>query len=471
MSPDRSTGSGEHCSAIDVQRSLSSLIPHLAPYWARPLRAYASTVYEAEPFHSESSVRDHAMDLLRKSVENAARRSGFGDEEAQRAGRELVASPVLQTGPHCLLLFEPDAFYTHLFSLLGLQAQKREWHITYFVSTTTFKETAKKGAGWLRLEDTPLNLFGLPRSRMDGCSIGCLNGPYRFALSNAKGEAAPNASAARLLAELPSDTFPSAAEAIKTANQVLWHRRFSTQVKLLQLDDFDIADLIADHLEEAGSWMSAHFIGDGAVAESILNAIDRLNAGPWVGWIRRTTDLFWRVEKDRVVPLRLQDSILRASGSSNFELKFNPNELAAALRQRAILPSLFVAFLVTSILPGVRVLGGCRQTVYFPLMRYLTSIGVERSGDLSLLKALEEDDRPGLWGHRVLKPDNSDPFQEIERAGGVSPLLSKYADSSLAQSSGDFASFTKDPIWAELSGHIAAGTITRTSNEWEWSGS
>src|SRR5690606_17912528 len=143
-------------------------------------------------------------------------------------------------------------------SLLGLQAQNREWHITYFVSTTTFKETAKKGAGWLHVEGTPLNLFGLPRSRMDGRSIGCLNGPYRFALSNSKGEAAPNASAARLLAELPSDTFSSAAEAIKRANQILWQRRFPTQVKLLQLDDFDIADLIADNLEEAGSWMSAH---------------------------------------------------------------------------------------------------------------------------------------------------------------------------------------------------------------------
>ncbi|HTO33163.1 MAG TPA: hypothetical protein VL202_18605 [Pararhizobium sp.] len=380
-----------------------------------------------------------------------------------------MASPVLQTGPHCLLLFEPDAFYTHLFSLLGLQAQNREWHITYFVSTTTFKETAKKGAGWLRVEGTPLNLFGLPRSRMDGCSIGCANGPYRFALSNSKGEAAPNASAARLLAELPSDTFPSAAEAIKIANQVLWRRSFPSQVKLLQLDDFDIADLVADHLEEPGSWMSAHFVGDGSVADGILRVIDRLNAGPWAGWIRRTTDLFWRVEKDKVVPLRLEDCALKTNGSSNFELKFRPDDLAAALRQRAILPSLFTVFLVTSILPGVRVLGGCRQTVYFPLMRYLVSTGIERSGDFDLLKALKGDKRPSLWGHRVLKPENSDPFQEIERAGGVSPLLSKYADSSLAQSSGDLASFTKDQIWTELSGHIAAGTITRASSEWRWS--
>ncbi len=129
-----------------------------------------------------------------------------------------------------------------------------------------------------------------------------------------------------------------------------------------------------------------------------------------------------------------------------------------------------MAFLVTSILPGVRVLGGCRQTVYFPLMRYLASIGIERSGDLSLLKALREDDRPGLWGHRVLRPSGGYPFQELERARGVLPLLASYAEMPLVQASGDLANFTADPIWAELSGYIAASAITRASDEWRWSG-
>ncbi len=286
----------EHSSAADVRRSLSYLMPHLAPYWARPLRAYASTVYDVKHHQSGSATRDHAIDLLRNCIERAARGSGYDDEEARSAGLEIFASPVLQTGPHCLLVVEPDAFYTHLFSLLGLMAHGRQWHFTYFVSTSAFKEKAKKGPGWLQLEGEPLNLFGLPRSRMDG-SIGCSNGPYRFALSNSRGEAAPNASAARLFEELPSVAFPTAAEAIRMANYALWRREFPTSVKLLQLDDFDVADLIADHLSDEGSWISAHMIGDGAIAESILSEIDRLNAGPWGGWVRRTTDFFWRLEK------------------------------------------------------------------------------------------------------------------------------------------------------------------------------
>ncbi|CCF00986.1 conserved hypothetical protein (plasmid) [Sinorhizobium fredii HH103] len=460
----------ELCNSADVRCALSTLMPHLAQYWRRPLQDYASVAYNVEKFRSDCPVRRHALELLCGSVERAARRSGCGIEEARSASLQLMASPVLQTGPHCLLLIEPDAFYTHLFSLLGLNAHRRAWYITYHSSTVSFVEKAKKGPGWLWLEGEPLNLFGLPRSRMDAFSICGLNGPYRFALSNAKGDPAPNASAAHLLADLPSGEFSSAADAIRAANQTLWRHKLPSPIKLLQLDDFDIADLVADHLDDAGSWMSARFIGDGKVAESILDAMDRLNIGPWRGWVRRTTDLFWRMEKGRIIPLRLKDSALRASGPANFEVRFRPDSIAAALRQRAIVPSLYTVFLVTSILPGVRALGGCRQTIYYPLMRYLTAIGLERSGDSDLLTELRGDDRPGIWGHRVLRPAGGYPFQEIELFGTAATSLSRYAEMPLVQSSGDLSSFTRDPMWADLSEHIAGGVITSGSFEWQWSG-
>lgn len=469
MSTELTADSQEYCSAADVRSALSYLLPDLAPFWDQPLGAYASAIYDAEPFHSSNAARVNAMNLLRVCVERAARKSGYTDEEAQSAGAELVGAPVMQTGPHALLLVEPDAFYTYLFSLLGLAAHGRRWQINYSVSTSAFKESAKKGPGWLRLEGEVLNVFGLPRRRLIDSSIACLNGPYRFALSNSKHVSAPNASAARLLAELPNITFPCAAEAIKMGNQSLWRGMFAAPAKLLQLDDFDMADLIADHLDDARSWLSSNVIGNRGGALSVLDAIDRLNGGPWRGWVSRTTDLFWRLEEHKVLPMHLEGNVLRTSRSPAFEVGFSPECLAAALRQRTILPGMFIAYLVVSILPGVRVLGGCRQTVYLPLMRYLTSIGAEQAGDLDLLVALKEDQRPSVWGHRVLRPAAGDPFRELDEAGGVSPLLTRYADVSLVQASGNLASFTTDPIWAHLSRHIAAGTITRSSDEWKWS--
>jgi len=344
----------KHCSPDDVRKTMSALMPDLARYWQRPLHAYASVVYDVDPFRSDCPERVCAMQRLAACIERVAIRAGFTAQEAKDASSQILASPVLQTGPHCLLVIEPDAFYTHLFSLLGLKAQGRKWHIQYGVSTTSYIESGKKGPGWLELQGVAHNLFGLPRRRMDGRSICCPNGPHSFRLTDLTDSMAPKASAARLRRYLPLDDFPSAAEAIKAGNQALWKSRFATPVRLLQLDDFDVADLIADHLEDPQSWLSAHFITDGATAKAISNAIDDLNAGPWRGWIRRTTDFFWRIKAGRVVPLHFQDGALRSDGPSNFQISFEPSSLVEALRAREILPNLFMVFLVLSILPGTR---------------------------------------------------------------------------------------------------------------------
>lgn len=470
MTSDDDTPSIEYCSATDVRRSLSSLLPNLVPYWTRRLGDYAGFVYGIEAFRSENEVRLHAMDRLRHCIERAALKSGFNTEQAISVGADLVAAPVMQTGPHALLLLEPDAFYTHLFSLLGLLAHGRRWHITYSVSTSAFRESAKKGPGWLPLNGEALNVFGLPRKRLVGTSIACENGPYRYALSNSQGEIAPSASARRLLDKLPKAEFRTGAEAIKMGNQALWKELFAVPVNLLQLDDFDMADLIADHLEDPSSWLSAHFVGGRGSALTVLQEIDRLNAGPWEGWIRRTTDLFWGVAKDRVFPLYLNDGVLRSARSPGLEVSFTPECLAQALRDRTILPGMFMSYLATAILPGVRVLGGCRQTVYLPLMRHLAAVGFDVAGDRDFRLTLKDDERPGVWGHRVLKPVDGQPFQEIEAAAGILPLLTKSADLTLEDASGNLSSFTRDPIWAEMSASIASGSITPKSREWQWSG-
>jgi hypothetical protein len=147
---------------------------------------------------------------------------------------------------------------------------------------------------------------------------------------------------------------------------------------------------------------------------------------------------------------------------------FDPQCIASALRQRKLVPNLFVTFLVMSIMPGVRVLGGCRQTIYYPLMRYLVATALEAIGDRDLLDALRADERPGMWGHRVLRPKNGSPFKEIEENGVALDVAAKYGSRSLADTAGDLVSFTSDPIWAELSAHIGSQAIHRASAEWQW---
>lgn len=158
--------------------------------------------------------------------------------------------------------------------------------------------------------------------------------------------------------------------------------------------------------------------------------------------------------------MQLCDGALGAKTPSRLKVSFRPDQIAGALRQRTIVPSLYTAFLVLSILPGVRVLGGCRQVIYYPLMRHLTALGLQHSDHRSLLETLMEDKQSGWWGHRVLKPDGGYPFQEMENSRQITAVQSSYGEMQLMQSCGDLASFTTDPVWAELSKNITSGTIT-----------
>jgi hypothetical protein len=460
---------GQHIAADEVSATMSTLMPFLGPYWSRPLRDYAAAVYDCSAFTSKQPDRVFAMERLRETIRRAALRAGYGSLQADAAARQMLQAPVLQTGPHCLLLPEPDAFYTHLFSLLGLDGHPRDWHFTYFGSTMSFKEAAKKGPGWLSVDGTPLNVFGLSRARMDGSSICCVNGPYRFALTDATRKSAQTDAARRLLSELPLSPFPTAAEAIKAGNYSLWPSRISSSVNLLQLDDFDVADLIADHLDHDGSFLAEVFVRDGG-ANYLIEEIDRLNAGPWSGWIRRTTDYFWHVGPEHVVPLRLEGGRLRSAGGTGWAAEFEPAALAEALRQRRLLPNLFTAFLVLSILPGVRALGGCRQVVYLPLMRYLTALLTTRSGNRSFPDEMGRDAFPSVWGHRVLRGGGNHAFGDGETIAGVEDECRRYGEMPLGETSGDLASFTRDALWDELSRRVGSGTAGTCSLEWKWSG-
>lgn len=467
MSNGRSSAICDPVAAGEVRWSLSCLMPDLVRFWALPLKDYAYAVYNVGA-RGRSPVRDDAMSRFQKFIERIALRSGATPDDAEQASRQIAVSPIMQTGPHCHLLIEPDTFYTHLFSALGLTAHAHRWHICYSSSTVKFIEKSKKGPGWLALDGEVVNVFGLSRSRMDPYSICGFNGPYRLTLAGSDGSEPANVAAARLRAILPDRVFPSAAEAIKAANQVLWRRSFPLSLGLLQFDDIDVADLVAEHLEDPTSWLSSRFASDGLFAERILRAIDRLNIGPWRGWVRQTTDFFWGLENGRIFPLHLHDGVLSGGTRSACRVNFDPENIAASLRQRKLVPNLLMTFLVTSILPGVRVLGGCRQIVYYPLMRYLVASALDSSDDRELLDALRADERPGLWGHRVLRPKDSSPFVEIEESEKALEVVARYGARSLEESAGDLASFTNDPIWAGLSARIWAQAIHTASAEWRW---
>lgn len=466
MPKDQASFDREYATAGEVRRALSVLMPTLSRFWELPLQDYAHAVYD-KVVRGTCSTREDALLRLRKMVWRTALKAGNSRYDADQVSCQLEDLPVIQTGPHCHLLIEPDTFYTHLFSALGLTAHARRWHICYSSSTVKFIEKSKKGPGWIWLSDEAVNVFGLTRSRMDPYSICGLNGPYRLSFVSKRG-GEESADVARLKSILPDEAFSSAADAIKAANQVLWRRSFPPSLDLLQFDDIDVADLVADHLEDPTSWLSSHLMSGTPFVETILRELNKLNFGPWSGWIRQTTDFFWGLEEGRLLPLHFSQGILSAGSSRAFDVQFNPTSIAIALRQRKLVPNLLINFLVTSILPGVRFLGGCRQAVYYPLMRHLVAMALESSREWQLIGAMAVDESPGMWGHRVLCPPDSYPLLEIADKGEAMQLAAKFATSSLRDNTGEMSSFTGDPIWRELSASLKDGRIHPGSPEWHW---
>lgn len=453
-----------------VLGSLATLYPWTLSYYSRPIRDYAFRLFEAPALKAEPEIRRRALSKLLEAIRKAGTRSGLSADKVGQICREFEQRRVLQTGPHLFLLTEPEAYYTHIFSLLGLSSHGCSTYVSYAVSTVSLVEKTRKGPGWLTLDGKPINVFGLSRSRMIGYSLLTGPGSYRFDLM--PGQPSADGEALTLLRSLlPERHFERPAHAIKAGNIELWPKLFGDRFAFLQIDDEDIADLVADHISDRDSWLRLWLLEDPRLASNILAEIDRLAAGPWSGWLARGTDFFWFYENGRRLPLRLEAGHLVHSTTGMKVARFAAPEILHRLANRTLIPNLLLMFLVVSILPGVRALGGSHQPVYHPLMRYVVSRALEAAGlDADLRYALGTDDVPGAWGHRVIERDD-DPFELLRRGriGETSDIIERFGDMPFAEASGAMSSFVTDLSWTELCVRLKEQAIAPTDAEWAFS--
>ncbi|WP_214476775.1 hypothetical protein [Mesorhizobium sp. dw_380] len=450
-----------------VLESLAALYPWTRSFHCHPVRDYASRLFEAPAQKAEPEIRSRALAKLLDTIRNAGTRNGLPINAVSQICRDLEQRRVLQTGPHLFLLMEPEAYYTHIFSLLGLSAHGCSSYVSYAVSTVSLVEKPRKGPGWITLDGKPVNVFGLSGSRMIRYSLLTGPGSYRFELVPTE----PNADEAALVMLrrlLPKTQFERPAHAIKAANLMLWPKLFGQSFAFLQIDDEDIADLVADHLSDEDSWLRARLLEDPNFASNILAGLDKLAAGPWSGWLTRGTDFFWFYENGKRLPLRLIAGELVHPATGIKVAPFTAPDVLERLANRSLIPNLLLMLLVLSILPGVRALGGSYQPLYYPLMRYVICQALEAADvDEDLRQALAADDVPGAWGHRVIECDD-DPFRLFldGKAGGTSSLIDRFGNIPFAQACGSMSSFVRDPSWQELHNRLRKGVIASTDEEW-----
>ena len=450
-----------------VLRALAVLYPWMQPFFSRPVRDYACRLFDPPVSKALPDCRVVAFNKLLHVIRKAAIRNRLPDETVAQICRDFENRRVLQTGPHLLLILEPEACYTHAFSLLGLAAHGCSTYVSYAVSTVSLVESSRKGPGWLTVDGKAVNIFGLSRSRMIGYGLLTALGPYRFELVPVEPEASSEA-LAQLRDLIPPTQFEKPARAIKAANIALWPKMFGNNCAFLQIDDEDVADLVVDHLSDETSWLHRRLLGNPKVASGILEGIDHLAAGPWAGWLARGTDFFWFYENGKRMPLRLsgEDLVHHAGGAA--VVRFTASEIIGGLLNRSLIPNMVLAFLVLAILPGVRVLGGSRQPIYYPLIRYVVSRASEAAGiDADLQHSLATDDVPGAWGHRVIER-NEELFDLFKAAGttSIGAILERLGNIALTEACGGMSGFVRDLSWRDLWRRLEAEKLAAADPQW-----
>jgi len=444
--------------------ALSTLFPWIERFRQRPVRDYAATLYDAEP-KVQCASRDHARQMIGTWLRQKARQKGFGDIDAECLRNEVLKHPVLQTGPHLHLAIDPDAFFTHLFSLMGLRAHGRRAYVSYNCSTVKLAQPGRRGPGWLKIQGEPINLFGISASKMTDVTLLARDRTYGFKLTTNERTPDLTHAVAGLKRMLPKSEFPSAALAIKCANDALWPSFFGSEINFLQLDDDDVSDLLVAHLDDPQSWVRSRFLNDPQLPAIMLKAIDRLASSPWSHWLRNTTHFFWGVNEHRLVPLTLEGRTLKSEQRQCESVPFNPDGLQRALLKRQIVPNLLLVFMLIAILPGIRILGGSRQSVYYPLMRYaFCSALVDHDEDDDLLRSVSHDKRASAWGHRVIC-DQTEPLA-LRLTGNIDRLLYHFGSLSLEEACGDLTDFRHDKLWSDLQAALVSGVATTKRSPW-----
>lgn len=452
-----------------IFRTMATLYPWLADYVERPLQDYAERLFRPVEKAECSAIRADALDKFLECLERSALKAGYSRGAAAEIRADFAAHRVLQAGPHLMLSLDPEAYFTHAFSLLGLGTHERTAYVSYAVSTVKLEERARKGPGWLTIEGKPTSIFSLSRNQMIPYSLLARFDDLHFGTEKwSTPGTLPMGDEIRTL--LPSGTFARPSHALKAANLALWPKVFGSHFSFLQIDDEDVADLCIQHLTDENSWLRNVFIADGRLATSVLMEIDALSTSPWAGLLMRSTDFFWYYHADKRLPVRLVQQHLLNALTGEKVVRFGADEIAQALAKRILIPNLFIMFLVTAILPGIRVLGGSRHPLYYPLMRYVLCRALRKTKeDESLEHELASDDLPCAWGHRVIeRPELALADLLNGDHAWLQAIFSRHE--SLEVASGAMSGFRSDPRWIELTRQIATHQIAISDGQWAYSG-
>jgi hypothetical protein len=332
----------------------------------------------------------------------------LGPDRQRAVVRQFESAPVIQSGAHCQLLLDRYSFFSNLLFYMGARECNRRHLVTFQSTTNTLESSPGKGPGWLTAAGRRLNVFGLSRRVLQKTSVMRLAGPLSFALlASGPLEPATESYLRTLRQRFEGQPFPSAREAFAAMNASLWSDwGAANDTGHVWLDEDFATRVLIRHLKRGGLLASLLSSPRGR-AGLALRANDI--TPDYRAFVPQGTEIFWDLTRSRIRAMRLQGSDLR--GEDGATLSLQAEALIGRLQRGECVPSLFLQFLVLSILPRVRVTGGLRQCVYYTVFQQqilrLATL-VDPSSDLVKDLSLNTLNH---WGMRVIE----EQWQPIDR--------------------------------------------------------
>jgi hypothetical protein len=429
---------------LDIARALCVGAFKLIDQLANPsLDDYAALIHNAKTKKSLGVIASETRDILVECLSHTFSQS-WGIQRTDRFLQTFLINPVIQAGPHHRLAFDDDFSSTLAFSLRGCELIGEDSQIFFNCSTVTLEEHSHRGPAWLRFDNFPYRIFDIPRRRLSKKSIGEYRSPVGLS-SDIQAWMATYIPDFYVEDRLAKQRV-TASTHINNINECVYERVWRGHgIAIRSVQEKFFASYAAELLSRPTFFR--RIVEDGRLSKMAKDLI-LLAKGPLGPFIPVGTDLFWTSVDGRVRPLTIQDNCL---SSERYRMRFDlqPDVLAKHLRLGNLVPGLFVIFLIGSLLPCVRFLGGSYQTLYHEVFRdiFLKNLDGNSSEEYEVIRDISARSLVA-WGHDVIKKN----FWHMVAGDGQGKLFFDFTGwhKPLVEMSDNYASFTDNFRWSNL---------------------
>lgn len=342
---------------------------HLGPLLERSasmtLWDYAREMVATNPASHPFIHRDRSIvaDVLRSHLKRR-----FQDQEIEEIVHQYLAMPLLQTADHSELLYNPKTLLNNVVFQMGVAQTPAKYLLVQQCSTPRMLQGRNPlhGPGYIDLVDGQHRVFEKSKNTLNDSNVATLR-DVTFTFEPEKpGERSP---LPVLLQELKGRTYDTAAAAFLEANKYIWDQlSFSQKRELVLFDETLSSDVLASMLEDETHPLR-HLLFEPRALQVFRQEIASFVDSPESLALKNSTDFFTGQYDQELIPLKFSEDgteLTAAFPRKRFSLKWEPESIIQALRQRKIYPNLILSMLAVGIFPLATVVGGPSQHEYVP---------------------------------------------------------------------------------------------------------